>query len=186
MASVMAAVISRFCSSVRPAYHCTVMLGIGAPSYLPEALHVLGKVRGERVGLDGAIGAEANGEVLGHFGAGGASAEEPAPRRVAAVQAHLVGLAEHALERHLVRPAYGDRARLGRRELAAERYREAPDRQGDDGKESHHAWRAHTSIITRAIESGQRRRLKKAQLLRWRPALRIERRPLAVARRELG
>src|SRR5207245_6326291 len=116
MASVMAAVISRFCSSVRPAYHCTVMLGMG--SFLPEALHVLGKVRGERVGLDGAVGAEANGEVLGHLGAGGAPAEEPAPRRVAAVEAYLIGLAEHALERHLVRPAYGDGRRLGRRELA--------------------------------------------------------------------
>src|SRR5439155_20115982 len=98
---------------------------------------------------------------------GGAPAEEPAPRRVAAVEAHLIGLAEHALERHLVRPAVGDRARLGRRELAAERYREAPDRQGDDGKERHHAWRAHSGIITRAIESGQRRRLKRAHLPRF-------------------
>jgi hypothetical protein len=32
MASVMAAVISRFCWSVRPAYHWTVILGMGASS----------------------------------------------------------------------------------------------------------------------------------------------------------
>src|SRR6266850_2866088 len=135
-------------------------------SFLPEALHVLGKVRGERVGLDGAVGAEANGEILGHFGAGGAPAEKPAPRRVAAVEAHLIGLAERALERHLVRPAYGDGTRLGRRELAAERHREAPGRKGDDGKESHHAWRAHASIITRGVRTGQRRQVKRAHLPR--------------------
>jgi hypothetical protein len=32
MASVIAAVISRFCWSVRPAYHWTVMLGMEASS----------------------------------------------------------------------------------------------------------------------------------------------------------
>ncbi len=40
MASVMAAVISRFCCGVRPAYHCTVMLGMAVSLYLSRFMSV--------------------------------------------------------------------------------------------------------------------------------------------------
>src|SRR4030095_15860355 len=114
IASVMAAVISRRCWSVRPAYHCTVMLGMGSscwggrrvrfPSAKPH--HVVGEIGAERVGLHDAVGIEPHGQVLAQLDAGLPLAEEPAPGLIAAVEADLVGLAEDALERRRVRLPY--------------------------------------------------------------------------------
>src|SRR4030095_10619269 len=58
---------------------------------------------------------------------------EPAPRRVAVVEAQLVGLAEHSHEAVAVGLAVYDPPRLGRREIATELDRDAPgeERQRD-------------------------------------------------------
>src|SRR5262249_40370178 len=101
MASVMAATISRFCWSVRPAYHWTVMLGMavfllradggrlpGAPRIV-EPPHIVREARDERVGLHHAVGTEAHREVLADLRGRVALAVEPAPRGVAVVEADL-------------------------------------------------------------------------------------------------
>src|SRR2546428_13233070 len=97
----MAAVGCRFWSWVRPASHWIVMLCIAVAS-LPELLHVVGKIRRERIGLDCAVRVETYGEVLADLAAGVVRGVEPAPRRIAAVEPDLVGLAEHPHERCLV------------------------------------------------------------------------------------
>src|SRR5207244_13519454 len=118
IASVMAAVSCRFWSWVRPAYHWIVMLGIAVAS-LPELLHVVGEVRRQRIGLDRAVRIETDGEVLANLAAGVVRGVEPAPRRIAAVEPDLVGLAEHPHERRLVGHVDGDLGGLGRGEHAS-------------------------------------------------------------------
>src|SRR5512146_1169685 len=125
IASVMAATRSRFCWSVRPAYHWIVMFGMGA-SRLLESLHVLGKVGGERVRLHGAVGVEADAQILAQLRAGVALAVEPAPRLVAAVETDLVRLAEHPQERGLVGLPGHDHPGVRGSELMAELDRDAP------------------------------------------------------------
>src|SRR5258705_3992571 len=154
MASVMAAVISRFCCGVRPAYHCTVMLGM-AGLLLLEALHVGGKVGGEGVGLDGAVRVEPHREVLGLLRTPAALTEEPAPGRVAAVDADLIGLAVEALQFTLARLAHGDGAGLGRGKLPSIGRREASGGERGYEERSRQERRTHGPIITRAVPRGQ-------------------------------
>src|SRR5262245_22522203 len=102
MASVMAETSSRFCWSVRPAYHWIVMLGMDPYCVLLEALHVVGKVGAERVRLHRAVRVESHAQILADLVVGVALSVEPSPGLVAAVQADLVGVPEHPLERNLV------------------------------------------------------------------------------------
>src|SRR3970282_387 len=88
-------------------------------SFLLEPCHIVGKVGCEGVGLDGAVAVEAHGKVLRLLRAPVALAEEPAPRRIPAVDADLVRLAEEAPELSLVGLAHGDRAGVRRSELSA-------------------------------------------------------------------
>src|SRR5437899_6783025 len=131
IASVMAAVSCRFWSWVRPAYHWIVMLGMPSPPS-SEPLHVVGEVRGERIGLDRPVRVEADGEVLAGLGADAVLGVEPAPRLVAAVEPDLVGLAEHPHERRLVGRVDGDLGGLGRREHAS-----GVGRTGRGGEDRH-------------------------------------------------
>src|SRR5215470_12496996 len=182
MASVMAATISRFCSSVRPAYHCTVMLGMspscrGEAGHLSRAMssesgHVIGKVGRERVRLHGAVGVEAHRQVLADLGARLALAVEPPPRLVAAVEAHLVRLAEDALERRLVRLAHHDELPVGRGELAAELDGDAArgEREGEQGKDGGGPTHAR-DYHTRASEGSMSR--ARAEARRSSPARRM-------------
>src|SRR5258708_12764232 len=136
MASVMAATISRFCWSVRPAYHWTLMLGMAVSSSLGRMLfgsprvveppQVVGEARAERVRLDDAVGAEAHREILADLHGGVALAVEPAPRGVATVEADLDRLAEHADEAPPVGLALHDPAPPGGRESPAELAPHAP------------------------------------------------------------
>src|SRR5262245_14979551 len=154
MASVMAAVISRFCWGVRPAYHWTVMLGMGSP--LLESRHVLGKVGREGIGLDPAVAVEADREILRPFRAQAAPAVEPAPRRVSAVDPDLVRLAEDAHKLGLVGFAQGDPAGFRRGEVAAVRRRHAPCRERGGKERNQGEDETHDLIITRAVRRGQR------------------------------
>src|SRR4029453_6553794 len=82
---------------------------------------------------DHPVGVEAHREVLADLVARVALSIEPAPRRVAVVEAHLVGLAEHAHEAVAVGLAVYDPPRLRRGEIATELDRDAPgeERQRD-------------------------------------------------------
>src|SRR5437867_7323657 len=154
MASVMAAVISRFCCGVRPAYHCTVMLGMaGLP--LLESLHVGGKVGGEGVGLDGAVRVEAHREILGLLRAPAALTKEPAPGRIATVDADLIGFAVETLQFALVRLAHGDGAGVGRGKLPSIGSGEASAGERRYEEWSRQERRTHGPIITRAVPRGQ-------------------------------
>src|SRR5262245_49465649 len=96
---------------------------------LPELLHVLAKVRRERVRLDRSIGVEAHRQVF----AGGRRPTplgvEPAPGLVAVVDPDLVGLAEEREEPRLVRDVGLDLGGFRRGKLAADLKHGAP-RQG--------------------------------------------------------
>src|ERR1700738_5250764 len=146
IASVIAATISRFCWSVRPAYHCTVMLGmvVSSPRLL-ESPQIVGEIGGERVRLHGSVGVEAHGEILADLAARVALAVEPAPGGVAAVEPHLIGLAEHAQQRRLVGLARGDRARVGRWEIVPEPDRDAAAENSERDQEQQPAGRAHAA-----------------------------------------
>src|SRR5437867_5428607 len=82
-------------------------------SPLPELAEVLGEVRGERVGLDGAVGVEAHGEVLGAHGRAAGLSVEPAPRQVPAVDPDLVRLPEELQQCGLVGGVGLDLRRIG-------------------------------------------------------------------------
>src|SRR5262249_51194427 len=140
MASVMAATISRFCWSVRPAYHWTVMLGMEGPPdrALFQTPQVVGEIGGEGVGLDGAVGVEAHDEILADLGARVALPVEPSPDRVTVVEADLVRLSQRALERRRVRLARRDRSRLGRGEVAAEPDRDTTGQYEGERDETRH------------------------------------------------
>src|SRR4029434_10553047 len=71
--------------------------------WLPELLHVLGKVRRERVRLDRAVGVEAHRQVLADCCRRVSLSVEPAPGLVAVVDPDLVGLAEEREQPRLVR-----------------------------------------------------------------------------------
>src|SRR4030095_302852 len=97
---------------------------------LPELLHVLGKVRRERIRLDRAVGVEAHGQVLAGGGRGAPLSVEPAPGLVTVVDPDLVGLAEQREQSRLVRDVGLDLRGLRRGKLAADLKPGAP-RQGE-------------------------------------------------------
>src|SRR5215470_7749713 len=133
----------------------------GVPSCgLLESLHVRREIRRERIRLDGAVRVEPHREVLRLLRAPAALPEEPAPGRIAAVDADLVRLAVEALELRLARLAHRDGFGLRRRKLAAERGGEASSRDPSHEKRSGEAGRTHgTDYPTRhSARSTTRRR----------------------------
>src|SRR4029450_1609793 len=93
---------------------------------------------------------EAHREILGLLRAPAALTEEPAPGRVAAVDADLIGLAVEALPFALVRLAHGDGAGIGRGELPSKGRGEASGRERRYDERSRQERRTHGSSMTRA------------------------------------